>query len=355
MLKLQKFIKENSNWKELLSQKPYCITIKEDGDFVLFSYSQIDSDFSNPIVQECRGIILDKYFNIVCFPFTKFFNVQEQNAAQIDWSTARVQEKIDGSIIKLWYYNGQWRISTNGTINAFNAELQLKNETMNSYGDLFASVFPIDVYGILDKGYTYMFELVSPLNKVVIPYSETKIYHIGTRDNFTLNELDVDIEIEKPRQYNLFSLDDCLNSAEQLPFNEEGYVVVDANYNRVKIKSPAYVAAHHLKNNGVITNERIVDMIRVNGQDDFLSYYPEYKEQFEYVLEKIIIFKNKLQDDFNSFFSMTFVTRKDMAMFVNQTIAPSALYCIADKKVDDVNEWFWNLQSDKIVKMIGVK
>jgi hypothetical protein len=28
---------------------------------------------------------------------------------------------------------------------------------------------------------------------------------------------------------------------------DEGYVIVDANFNRVKVKKPAYVAVHHLK------------------------------------------------------------------------------------------------------------
>jgi len=29
-------------------------------------------------------------------------------ADTIDWSAARVQEKVDGSLIKVWYYNGEW-------------------------------------------------------------------------------------------------------------------------------------------------------------------------------------------------------------------------------------------------------
>ena len=50
----------NENWKEVLSNAPYNIIIKEEDGYVLLKYNQLNSDFSNPIVRECRGSILDK-------------------------------------------------------------------------------------------------------------------------------------------------------------------------------------------------------------------------------------------------------------------------------------------------------
>ena len=34
MLKVIKFIKENPDWREILSAEPYSISIKDDGDFM---------------------------------------------------------------------------------------------------------------------------------------------------------------------------------------------------------------------------------------------------------------------------------------------------------------------------------
>lgn len=117
--------------------------------------------------------------------------------------------------------------------------------------------------------YTYMFELVSPYNKIVIDYPEPKIYHIGTRDNRTFEELEIDIGIEKPKQYDLKTEQEVKKAAEKLPYNEEGYVVVDKYWNRVKIKSPSYVNAHRLVNNHVINKEKVLDLIRANEQGEF--------------------------------------------------------------------------------------
>ena len=98
------FINEHPNWRDLLIEE-YRINIKEEYPFAIFNYG-IDCDFSNPIVQEARGIIIDiEDCDVVCWPFRKFGNYNESYADKIDWNTARVQDKIDGSIIKLKSYN----------------------------------------------------------------------------------------------------------------------------------------------------------------------------------------------------------------------------------------------------------
>lgn len=50
-MKLLDFLNENSNWKEILTNPPYNITVKEDGEYILLKYSQIDSDLSNELVK----------------------------------------------------------------------------------------------------------------------------------------------------------------------------------------------------------------------------------------------------------------------------------------------------------------
>ena len=63
-----------------MSEAPYNIAIKDDGDFILLKYSQIDSDFNEEIVRECRGLIIDKNLVPVCVPFYKFGNYGESYA-----------------------------------------------------------------------------------------------------------------------------------------------------------------------------------------------------------------------------------------------------------------------------------
>lgn len=141
-LKLVEFIENNKDWKELLSANPFCISIQEQDGFILFKYSQVDSDFSNEVVRECRGLILNAKFKPVCVPFFKFGNYGESYCPDIDWTSARVQEKVDGSLIKVWFYDGKWRVSTNGTIDAYKSEIgqpifSLLEIPFKTFGELF--------------------------------------------------------------------------------------------------------------------------------------------------------------------------------------------------------------------------
>lgn len=356
-MELLNFIHAYENWKELIQQKPYFITVKEDEKYILLSYSQIDSDFSLELVQECRGIILRKSdLKIVCYPFDKFFNIQEINASFINWNTAKVQQKLDGSIIKIWY-DRLWHISTNGTINAVNAELQNSLGQAKNYQDLFlgADNFSYSLFDTLSINKTYIFELTSPYNRIVVPYGNTEIWHIGTRNNDTFEESSEDIGIQKPKEYPLYSATACLMAVQELPYSEEGYVVVDGHFNRIKIKSPAYVAAHHLRGEGTLNNKRIVEMIKSNGQDDFLSIYPEYTDAFQNVIEALNLFLEKINKDWWIDKPNFFEDRKSFALWSTKQTCPPIMFGLYDKKIGEPIEWLFNQTSEKILKWIGVE
>lgn len=356
MLKLVEFIKNNADWEAKLQDKPYCITIKRKDNFIIFNYNQIESDFYNPIVKECRGIILeDVTFKPVCVPFYKFGNYGEGYADTIDWNTARVQEKVDGSLIKVWYYNGEWKISTNGMIDARDAELDCNISEYKTFYDLFMKA--VENVGLdfnkLKPRYTYMFELISPFNRVVVPYTEISLRHIGTRNIDTLEEFDINIGVPKPKEYNFKSLDECIKMAQELSFSEEGYVVVDANWHRIKVKSPAYVAVHHLKNNGVVTKERVIELIRLNEYEEFLNYFPEYTEQIINIKIKIEEFIKNMNSSIEKAQNTLFLTRKDFAEFAKTTKCPALMFNWYDKNVSTAEEWLWNQTNEKIVMWIG--
>ncbi|MDR0232202.1 MAG: hypothetical protein LBI82_08805 [Dysgonamonadaceae bacterium] len=210
MLKLSEFIRENIDWEEQLSKEPYSIRIKRADGFIIFFY-RADSDFHIDVVKECRGIILDETddYKPVCVPFFKFGNYGESYADDIDWSTARVIEKMDGSLIKLWCHKDIWHVSTNNTIDAESARTDNDEDTfMNVFQR--AWMCTGKQFSELNPDYTYMFELVSPQTRVVIPYTETKLYHTGTRDINTLQELLVDIGIEKPKEFSISTIEACV-------------------------------------------------------------------------------------------------------------------------------------------------
>ena len=186
----------------MLAGAPYHITVTEKDSLALFKYSQLESDWNEPICRECRGLILEKgAWRVVRYAFDKFFNINEIYAAEIDWASATSTEKIDGSLISLFYYKDKWRVVTNGMIDAYDAALS-PNEKYKTYGELWEAAMNSNYPGFLKDGVeklnpncTYTFELVSPYNKVVIYYDNPMVYHIGTRYNLNFEEMDIDIGI----------------------------------------------------------------------------------------------------------------------------------------------------------------
>lgn len=366
MLLIQDFIFKNKNYKEILSQKPYCIDIKEKGNLVLFKYNQIDSDFSNPLVRECRGLILEKdTWKGVAIPFFKFGNYNEGYADTIDWNSAKILQKCDGSLIKLFYYNNKWNIATNGTIDAYDAELMTFENIYpyKNFGELaekaFSQYITLDQWdSIFDKNYTYLFELCSPYNRVVTPWNEIKLFFIGCRNNITLQENFIKEHIlsnifPTPEIYEMKTLEDCIRVAQELPFDEEGYVVVDKDFHRIKIKGPKYLVIHKLKGEATPTPKRIIELVRCNEDGEFLNYYPEYTSIFEALRLKYLSLLNTMEKNLLDFQSKTFETRKDMALYIMKNyICTDFYFQFADKKCTSLKEYILNMKVENLVSLL---
>lgn len=323
-LELRNFILSHENWEELLTAEPYHLKISRDDGYIVFKYNQVFSDFNIQLVREARGIIFrESDWECVCHPFNKFGNYGESYCPEIDWQTASVQEKIDGSLIKFWYDNG-WHISTNGTIDAFKANLN--DVKYQSFGQLV--VYAIrnaftdehEFFNMLDQKFTYMFELVSPYNRVVIPYQETKLYFLGFRARWSGEEFAPEHYVFRehfaiPKRYSLHSLNDVQAAASTLPWDDEGYVVCDANFNRVKIKSPSYVMAHYVRNNNTINVERLVRIILDGEQEEFLIYASDYVDELHYVENAMKTIANSSVESMKMLFgaSCEFANRGDYA------------------------------------------
>jgi hypothetical protein len=277
------------NWREEFINRK--IKIKEKENLAIFNYD-IDCDFHDPVVCESRGIIIDvRELKVICWSFNKFFNIQETDyAAKIDWDHCRVEDKIDGSIIKLYWYGSEWHWATNSCIDAADATI---NNSKRTFMDVIKSAhnYSLIDYDNLNKDYTYTFELVSPETQVVIKYDFPRLYHIGTRNNCTGKELIENLHIDHPMKSLINSREEILKAAEHLNdnFNDvkfEGFVVVDQYWNRVKVKSPKYVELHRSFNNGYVSKEKIIKLLRNDYPDTEIEkiceMFPRYKTQIMY-------------------------------------------------------------------------
>lgn len=371
LLMLKDFLKQNSNWEELLSKPPYNLTIRHDDGRVLFKYNQYESDMSLRICQEARGIIFDeKTLEPICVPYFKFFNYGEELAVNIDWKTATVQEKIDGSLIKLYYWHGKWHVATNGTIDAYKAYVGDTSLEAITFGDLFYSaltVQPHTLYQILNPDYCYMLELIHPFSKVVIDYNKKGVYLHGIRDMKTLEEVEVNPAdypygyFKFPKKYDVINLEETLELLKELnDGNHEGVVVCDAHFNRIKMKTEEYLAKARILNNGIFTTNRFIKMFLNDTLDDYIAYAPENKEKVEKYLKIIQTATEEIDKSAKVMDALVAIknwNRKEIVSYIKTTFPENRLFfnyymVYHDKKVSDAADYIINLQASQLKRII---
>jgi len=251
----------------------------------------IFADKTDPITCACRGAVVQKDedgFKLVAYAFDRFFNLGEFGAADIDWETATVYEKYDGSLIKLFWSGTQWVVSTSGSVGGA-GDVEGYDIT---FEELFWDTWRYMRYRIFDlePHLCYVFELCTPKNHIVVNYEEPMLRLLAVRDRENdLAEVDLDVFRSKLWVAESFQLGNCSGSA---PFNgvrvekeantrganHEGFIVCDANGNRIKVKSSLYVQLHRLKGNGSPDFSELY----LNGDlEEFLLYFPQYAAEFE--------------------------------------------------------------------------
>jgi hypothetical protein len=295
------------------------IIVQEYLDRVTLNYNQIESPRFHPICDECRGLILRKdTWEVLSRAFDRFYNVGEgESYKNIVISESVIYEKLDGSCISLYHDGEKWNVATRKMAYA---------EGQTTFGMTFAELFnqakanlnignmmscnEEDGFIPLDKGFTFIFELTSPANRVVTPYSETKITLIGARNKITgiefgneeLDDLAGVMEVSRPKVYNLTSLEDIIKAANELGSMEEGFVIAQETPDgilRAKCKNGKYLAIAHLRENGGMSPKNILHLVRNNDHHEYLSYFKEDKPYFDIVEEIYNESVSRIKDIYN--------------------------------------------------------
>ena len=283
-------------------------------------------------VQECRGLILERNtWKVMSLPFYKFFNSAEGHAATIDWDTAHILEKLDGTMIHTYYdwHKDTWFAATSGT----------------------------------GEGEGEVNELTTPYNIVVKPHGESSATLLTVRDRTNLQEFDynslqnlaIGLGVPLVMSYDLNSgnVGRLIRTFENMVWHDEGYVVVDGNFNRIKVKNPAYVAVHHLKSK--TSEHAIMSVVKTNEIDEFAATFPEREEEVRSLTANYLILVKKLEDVWD----ITKGEQKKFAMKVFEVCEAHGVkqfnglyFALKDAKVDSVQDFMFNYDDKTLYKML---
>lgn len=258
---------------------------------------------------------------------------------------------VHNSLCTLYYYNDEWHVSSSGDpaasgqVNGFDF----------TFKELFWRVWKQLGYELPEEtNKCYMFELCTIYNKVLVHHKEPRIVLHGVRNLHTQQEFGPQYHAlhngwECVKTFNLTSLDAAVETCKSIdPSQGEGFVVVDKNFNRVKIKSPAYVSLSHLKES--INPKSMLEIIRTNESSEFLNYFPEY-ESYYYKLKKS--YDSLVKDIEQTYESYKYIQdRKEFALQVKDKPFSGILFSLKQGKSDSVKSALQGYRVEKLVEML---
>jgi hypothetical protein len=281
------------------------IKVRRDGDLITLNYCQIESPKTDPVVMECRGLTLNHDgTQVISRGMDRFFNLGEalNVAPEINWDEAVLFEKVDGSFIKIYWnpLDDRWEVATRGTAFASTdcmghgitfRELVFKALGVSSEQEFQELIDNASLY----PEYTYMFELTCAENRVVKHYDGYKLHYLISRDNETGVYADertwlsihdgegnplCGLQLEFPKQFTFKSAEECQRVCAELKDLDEGYVVYQEGVPVSKIKSPAYVAVHHIRGEG-LNSTRCKELVLSGEVEEYLTYFPHDREMLK--------------------------------------------------------------------------
>lgn len=327
---------------------------QEFPSLVLLKYDQLASPFAEPIVRECRGVILDEAddWRVVSRAFDKFFNYGEALAEDIDWSTARVQEKVDGSLVVLYPYAGTWHAATSGTPDA--------GGDVNGGTQTFRALFWRTFAGrrLPEPERTcFYFELTTPENRVVVQHAAASLTLLGARH---LDDGEVPVEsalcmlgeqVPAVRTFDLRSFEGIAASfASMSPLVQEGYVVVDGAFRRVKVKHPGYVALHHARDG--LTTKAFVEIARKGESSEVIAAFPEFAPRLAEARRCVDAFVAELEGDYARLAGIA--EQKAFAAEALKTRCSGALFAVRAGKAASIRAHVAEMRIGALLDMLDV-
>jgi hypothetical protein len=323
-------------------------------------YGSIVEDKYDPIVRACRGAVVEEvlndgdhspYFRLVAYAFDRFYNLGEYANDTFDWGEVSLYEKYDGSLIKLFNWGGLWIVSTSGSVGGAGEV----GSSGKSFEELFWETFDYCDYfkSDLDSDNCYIFELCSQENRIVVNYSEPQLRLLAVRnrrDNFNELPLCDFAESFDVAESFTFGRDELVEAVNARGADHEGFIAVDADGNRLKVKSDVYVQLHRVRGNG----EPDFSELYLNGDlDEFLLHFPEYSKEFDALVLKMDLVGWGVECFVQEYSKYS---QKEFAAIVleNHPKVSGAMFGIRSGKFANFNEYVAQLKPKQLDALLGL-
>jgi len=280
------------------------------------------------ITKMCRGLVIDFNGNIVARSFSKFFNLEEIDQDYVNLKSDplkdqfKVYEKLDGSMGMLFNTSCSWVFCSRGS---FTSEQAIRGKQILDK--------KLD-YTLLDKDYSYIFEIIYPENRIVVDYDFEDVILLtvfeknGKERNDIINKWKNELNLSVVQEYNFLNPYVLKNENVE---KREGYVLVFENGERLKIKYENYLKLH--KQVGNLTVQNAFNWIK-SGEvlEKILELIPdEYHSWYNNIINKINLEYNRISTIcYYDYFNYFKPNKREFALIIKDNLYKTLLFKMYD-------------------------
>jgi hypothetical protein len=223
---------------------------------------------------------------LISASFKKFFNLTEKPNLipdPTDTSKMNLLEKIDGSTLVVSKYKGSLITRTRGTFDAHDLDNGDEIEELKvRYPLAFDNMY------LNSEEMTFLYEWVTPRNKIVLDYGGLDIYLIGVvyhhdysyMHQDDLNRFSEFIKVKRPKVYNFNSMNELVTAVQAFKGVEGIVAYFNDDQDMKKIKGIEYLALHRFKSN--CNTESILDTFLSYDMPDYGEFMKKIEDQFDF-------------------------------------------------------------------------
>ena len=269
-----------------------------------------------------RSVITDQDNNIVSFSPPKSLAFADFVAKYPDTSRVVATEFVEGTMINVFWSNGDWEIASRSNVGATN--MINSRVFRNMFYDAMNEC-NLDLY-TLPTEFSYSFVLQHPDNRIVVPIGKPQLYLIAVY-SYHQESIDNDITDDKhrtivkqstvvkshdptdfpefnntsvkvPATYDLTTYQEFLKKTKTLDYTYLGVMLTNpATGERTKIRNPNYEQVRHMKGEQKLQFQYLC--LRKEGKiGQHLKHYPENSAQFAEYRDQLHAFTRKLRDNY---------------------------------------------------------
>lgn len=272
----------NKSFDDIRASLPESLRVKDSDNLYLIVKSDYNDIPESDLEKQANGIIFEKETNkVMCMAQPCITDINDPSFIEqsIQSDSCSIEACEDGTMIRLYNYNGCWYTATtrciDGSLSRWSSD--------KSFDEMFWEIFNKDDLEHLDTNCTYIFVLLHSENTIVVHHQKNQLVFISRINNTTFEEVTSMEQSMLPFNKLIrpcVIIDNVKDVVREQNTNIRGIIVrklENGSWVSYKYDFPFYIEMKQIRGNTPNIRQRVLELLKDPvSLGRFEQHYPEY-------------------------------------------------------------------------------